>query len=189
MKEFQTAAEEWPGNPDLKNSANTFFGTEDVQNQSTTEFDRLVSDQNYREIFDKQLAFAPAVHGDTAREQQLKDALEKVQKAEIASEKANMLVMNGDVDGAWETIEAAVKDWPDDVKLNKMLADLSSRSADFVSAINKARDAESKKEYGYSLTWFVNAQSYYPASTIAIAGIDEVSKLILSPHGESTAQN
>jgi hypothetical protein len=189
MKEFQTAAEEWPGNPELKDSANTFFGTEDVQNQSTAEFDRLVADQNYRAIFDKQLAFAPAVRGDATREQQLKDALEKVQKAEMASEKANMLVMNGDVDGAWETIEEAVKDWPDDLKLNKMLADLSSRSADFVSAIDKARDAEAKKEYGYSLTWYVNAQSYYPASTIAIAGIDEVSKRILSPHSDAAVQN
>jgi hypothetical protein len=189
MKEFQTAAEDWPGNPDLKSAANTFFGTEDVQNQSTTEFDRLVADQNYREIFAKQLAFAPAVHGDATREQQLKDALTKVQNAEIASEKANMLMMNGDVDGAWETIEAATKDWPDDLKLNKLLADLSSRSADFVSAINKARDAESKKEYGYSLTWYVNAQSYYPASTIAMAGIDNVSKLILSPHGASSEQD
>jgi lipopolysaccharide biosynthesis regulator YciM len=149
----------------------------------------MVTAQDYRGIFDKQIQFATAVHGDATREQQLKDALLKVQKAEMASEKANMLVMNGDVDGAWETIEAATKDWPDDLKLNKLLADLSSRSADFVSAVNKARDAQSKKEYGYSLTWYVNAQSYYPASTIALAGIDTVSKLILSPHGDSTAQD
>jgi hypothetical protein len=189
MKEFQTAAEEWPGNPDLQGASDSFFGKEDVKNQSTDDFDRLVQDQNYREIFEKQLAFAPAVHGDLKREQQLKDALVKVQKAEMASEKANMLVMNGDVDGAWETIEAAVDDWPDDVKLNKMLASLSTRCADFVSAINKARDAESKKEYGYSLTWYVNAQSYYPSSTIANSGIDEVSKEILASGGDKNASS
>ena len=55
MKEFQTAAEEWPGNPDLQTSASGFFSTEDLQNQSTTEFDRLIQDQNYREIFEKQV--------------------------------------------------------------------------------------------------------------------------------------
>jgi len=152
-----------------------------VQNESTSEFDRLIQEQNYRGIFDKQLAFATAVRGDTTREQQLKDALTTVQKAEMASEKANMLVMNGDVDGAWETIELAAKDWPDDLKLNKLLAGLSERSSDFVSAVNKARDAEAKKELGYSLTWYVNAQSIYPASTIAHEGIDRVSKQILSP--------
>ncbi len=89
--------------------------------------------------------------------------------------------MNGDVVGAWETIEIATQDWPDDMKLNKLLANLSGRSADFVSAINKARDAEAKKEMGYSLTWYVNAQNSYPASTIANEGIDRISKQILSP--------
>jgi tetratricopeptide (TPR) repeat protein len=180
MEEFQTAAEEWPGNPDLQTSASGFFNTEDMQNQSTADFDRLVQEQNYRGIFDKQLAFAPAVKGDATRVQQLKDALVKVQKAEMATEKANLLVMNGDVDGAWETIEAAVKDWPDDMKLNRMLADLSGRSSDFVSAINHAREAEAKKEMGYSLTWYVNAQALYPASAIANDGIDRISKQILS---------
>src|SRR5271154_6937832 len=102
-------------------------------------------------------------------------------KAETASEKANMLVMNGDVNGAWETIDLAVKDWPDDMKLNKLLASLSERSADFVSALNKASDAEAKKELGYSLTWYVNALNLYPASTLANDGINRVSKQILSP--------
>jgi hypothetical protein len=185
MQEFQTAAEEWPGNPDLRTSASGFFNTEDLQNQSTTEFDRLVQDQNYRAIFDKQIAFAPAIKGDATREQQLKDALLKVQKAEMAAQKANMLAINGDPDGAWETIELAVKDWPDDMKLNKLLADLSGHSADFVSALNKARDAEDKQELGYSLTWYVNAQGYYPASVIANEGIDRVSKQILSPPAAS----
>ncbi len=187
MQEFQTAGEEWPGNPDLLTISNSFVNHEDVQNQSTDDFDRLVKEQSYRQIFDNALAFGAAVKGDATRTQQLTDAVTKVQKAEAAAEKANMLVMNGDVDGAWETIEEAAKDWPDDTKLNRLLADLSGRSADFVSAVNKARDAESKKEVGYSLTWYVNAQSLYPASTIANDGIQRLSKQILSPgtDGES----
>jgi hypothetical protein len=187
MQEFQTAAEEWPGNPDLNTSSNTFFKTESGQNEASTDFDRLEQAGDFRTIFDRQIEFAVAVKGDTTREQQLKDALDKVGKAKMAEEKANMLVMGGDVDGAWETIESATKDWPDDVKLNKMLADLSGRSADFVSAVNKARDAESKKELGYSLTWYVNAQGYYPASKIANDGIDRVSKLILNPPSASAS--
>jgi hypothetical protein len=186
MQDFQTAGELWPGNPDLMTISNSFFSHEDVQNKSTDDFDRLVKEGNYREIFDNQLAYGAAIGDDATRKQQLKDALEKVGKAEMAAEKANMLVMNGDVDGAWETIEAAARDWPDDNKLNKLLADLSGRSADFVSAVNKARDAEAKKEIGYSLTWYVNAQSLYPASTIANDGIQRLSKQILAP-GEDTA--
>jgi hypothetical protein len=141
----------------------------------------MVKEQNDRGIFDHQLEFALAVKGDATREQQLKDALEKVGKAKVAEEKANTLMMNGDVDGAWETVELATKAWPDDMKLNKLLADLSGRSADFVSALNKARDAEAKKELGYSLTWYVNAQNAYPPSQIANEGIDRITKQILSP--------
>jgi tetratricopeptide (TPR) repeat protein len=191
MKEFQTAAEEWPGNPDLNTSANSFFKSENTADEATGDFDRLEKDENFRAIFDRKLEFALAVKGDTTREQQLKDALEKVEKAEEAEQKANAMAIAGDVDGAWETVELASKDWPDDVKLNKLLAQFSEQGADFVSAVNKAREAESKKELGYSLTWYVNAQSQYPASTIANDGIERVSKLVLSPaaNGNATSKD
>jgi tetratricopeptide (TPR) repeat protein len=190
MEEFQAAAEAWPGNPDLHDSATGFFNSQDSKSQAVTEFDRLEQEQNYRAIFDKQLVFAPAVHGDAQREDQLKAALEKVQKSEAASEKANALVLNGDVYGAWETIQAAAKDWPDDNKLNKQLADLSGRATDFVAAINKARDAEAKKNIGFSLTWYLNAQHIYPPSTIANDGIDRLSKLLLAgDHPAGSAAN
>lgn len=179
MEEFQGAAQAWPGNPDLKDKALTFFNTQDVQSQALTEFDRLVEEQNYRAIFDKQLAFAPAIRGDAKREDSLKTALEAIKNAEMASEKANVLMLNGDYFGAWEVIELASTKLPDDKKLNKLRADLSGRSAEFVAAINKARDAESRKEYGFSLTWYVNAQRQYPASSIANEAIERLTKQLL----------
>jgi tetratricopeptide (TPR) repeat protein len=180
MDEFQAAAEAWPGNPDLHDSATDFFSSQDLKTQSVTEFDRLVQEQNYRAISNKQLVYAPAISGDAQREEQLNSALGKVQKAELASEKANGLVLNGDVYGAWETIQRAVTDWPDDNELNKQLADLAGRAADFVAAVNKAREAEARKNIGYSLTWYLNAQHIYPPSVIANEGIDRLSKALLS---------
>ncbi len=179
MEEFQAAAEAWPGNPDLQDKALTFFDTQDMKSQALVEFDRLVEEQNYRAIFDKQLGFAPAIKGDAKREEALKTALLSIKDAEMASEKANVLMMNGDFFGAWETIELASTKLPDDKKLNKLRADLSGRSAEFVSAINKARDAEGRNEIGFSITWFVNAQRQYPASQIANEGIDRLSKKLL----------
>ena len=179
MEEFQAAAEAWPGNPDLEDKALTFFDTQDVKTQSLTEFDRLAEEQNYRVIFDKQLAFAPAIKGDAKREEAFKKALETVKNAEMASEKANVMMLNSDFFGAWEVIELASVDLPDDKKLNKLRADLSGRSAEFVASINKARDAEGRNEEGYSLTWYVNAQRQYPASQIANQGIDRLSKKLL----------
>jgi len=179
MEEFQAAAEAWPGNPDLEDKALTFFDTQDVKSQTLVEFDRLAEDQNYRAIFDKQLAFAPAIKGDAKREEAFKTALQSVKDAEMASEKANVMMMNGDFFGAWETIEMASVNLPDDKKLNRLRADLSGRSAEFVASINKARDAEARNESGYSLTWFVNAQKQYPASQIANQGVERLSKKLL----------
>ena len=180
MEDFQAAAETWPGNPDLKDKALSFFNSQDLQTQSLTEFDRLVTEGNYRGIFDKQLYFAPAMKDDKKRQEQLKDAMEKVKLAEMAIEKANLLRANGDVCGAWETVELAVKDLPNDIKLNKLLGDLSGKGAEFVSAINKAREAEARKELGYSLTWYAIAQRSYPASQIANQAMERLADEIVS---------
>ena len=185
MEEFQAAAEAWPGNPDLQDKALAFFETQDVKTQSLTEFDRLFAEANYRVIFDKQLAFAPAMKDDTKRQEQLKSVLEKIKNAEMASEKASALVLNGDPFGAWEAIELASKDFPEDGKLNRLRADLSGRSAEFVSAINRARDAEARHESGFSLSWYVNAQRQYPASRIANEAIERLTKQVLG--GEKSA--
>lgn len=181
MEEFQAAAEAWPGNPELQDKAGSFFDTQDLQSQSLVEFDRLVAEQNYRAIFEKQLAFAPALKDDPKRIETLKNALESIKNAEMASEKANLLMINGDFFGAWETIELATANLPDDKKLNRLRADLSGRSAEFVTSINKARDAEGRDEIGYSLTWYANAQRQYPASQIANKGIDRLTKKLLNP--------
>jgi tetratricopeptide (TPR) repeat protein len=180
MSDFQDAAQTWPGNPDLKDKAALFFNTEDTQTQSLDEFDRLVKEGNYRGIYDKQLVFAPAMKDDTKRQQQLKDALTKVTLAETAIEKATLMESNGDVDGAWETVQAAAKDLPDDNKLNNLRADLAGKAADFVAAINKAKEAEDKQELGYSLSWYAVAQRAYPASQIANQAIDRLSKGVLA---------
>jgi hypothetical protein len=109
----------------------------------------------------------------------MKDALEKVKIAEVAIEKANLMRANGDVFGAWETVELASKKLPDDLKLNALRGETAGRGAEFVAAINKARDAEERKELGFSLTWYAIAQRQYPASTIANDRIKRLSDEIL----------
>ena len=180
MDEFQEAAKAWPGNPALQDSSATFFDAQDAKSQAVTEFDRLSTEGNYRVIFEKQLVFATAVHGDAKREDQLKSALEKIKNAEIASEKANMMRNAGDVFGAWETIELAAKNLPNDNKLNALRADLSGKGAEFVAAISKAKDAEIRGELGFSLSWYAVAQRYYPASVMANEAIERLSKQLLA---------
>jgi tetratricopeptide (TPR) repeat protein len=183
MEDFQQAAEAWPENPDLKDKALSFFNSEDDKTQSLDEFDRLVAENNYRGIYDKQLMFAPAMKDDPKRQDELKAALGKVKIAETATEKATLMEANGDFDGAWETVQLAIKDLPEDVKLNSLRGDLAAKGAEFVSAISKAQDAEAKQELGYSLSWYAVAQRLYPASQIANQAIDRISKAILAKSG------
>ena len=147
MKEFQTAAEEWPGNPDLNTSANSFFKSENTADEATGDFDRLEKDANFAQRSStaswnsrsRSRVTPPASSSSRTRSK-------KSRRPRKPSKKANAMAIAGDVDGAWETVELAAKDWPDDVKLNKLLAQFSEQGADFVSAVNKAREAESKKE-------------------------------------------
>jgi hypothetical protein len=183
MDEFEAAAKTWPGNPDLQSASNAFFQSEDAGNQSVAEFDRLLAEKNYRAIFDKQLVFAPALHGDRSRQAALADALEKIKHAEIASDKAAELQAAGDACGAWEAVELAAKELPDDNRLDSLRAELSAKAAEFVAAISNAQDAETRSDIGYSLSWYAVAQHYYPASAIANDGIARLSKAILNPKG------
>lgn len=179
MAEFQKAAEVWPGNPELERSAQTFITANDAGNQQLVEFDRLVADGNIRGVFEKQHAFAPAIKDDPKRVEQFKDALEKVKVAEVALEKAATFRNNGDVFGAWETVELAVQMFPNDNKLNILRGELAGRGAEFVAALNKAKEAEARSEWGYGLSCYAVAQRYYPASQIANQAIERLSKQIL----------
>lgn len=183
MAQFQASADVWPGNPDLQAMADSFFQSQDLKIQAINDFDRLAQAKNYRAIFDRQIVFAPVIAGNVIRERQLKTALETVGQAKMSVEQAKRQAAAGDICGAWETIDSALQVWPDDQKLNQCLADLSARGPDFVTAINRARDAEASDELGYSLTWYVKAKTFYPPSRVASTGIDRVSKQILTSHG------
>ncbi len=179
LDEFKAAATAWPGNPDLTTASNGYFESQDNKNKGVAEFDRAITEGNFRAVYDNQLPFLAAVRGDAEREKKFKAALEKVRDAEMATEKANLLARNGDNCGAWEALEAAAKGWPDDGKLNKMRAEMSIKATEFVSAINKAQEAETRKELGYSLTLYVQAQRRYPASQVANEAITRLSAQVL----------
>jgi hypothetical protein len=179
MEEIRAAAEAWPQNPDIETAALTFFSSQDVVNRSTLEFDQMFARQDYRAIFENQLQFAPAIRGDEKREALLKQALTTARNAELAIEKSNLLVRAGDAMGAWEILDAAVQAWPEDNKLNRLRSDLAIKASDFVSVLNKAQEAEARKEWGYSLSWYVSAQKLYPSSQVANDAIKRLSTTVI----------
>jgi hypothetical protein len=180
MNEFRAAAQSWPGNPDLDLAQLGFFNSQDVKTKLQVEFDRLISAKDYRAIFDKQLQLATALVGDNARIEQMKDALEKVKGVETAIEKANIFRRNNSMFAAWEALEMAARDWSDDSLLNKMRAELSGESAEFVHQIKKGEDAERAGQLGFSLACYLNAQRLYPASELAHTAVDRLSAKLLN---------
>lgn len=179
MAEFRSAAQTWPGNPDLDMAQLGFFHSQDAKTKHQEEFDRFFEAQNYRAIFDNQLPLATAIVGDKERIKHMKVALEKVKIAETAIEKASLFRRNNNPFGAWEAVELAAREWPEDSKLNQLRADLSSLSAEFVNQLKKGEEAERTGSYGYSLACYLNAQRLYPSSEMARESIERVGARIL----------
>jgi hypothetical protein len=187
MAEFRSAAQTWPGNPELDLAQLGFFNSQDNKNQLQQEFDRLFEGKNYRAIFDKQLQLAAAMAGDPKRIEQLKGVLEKMKGVEMAIEKANIFRRNSNSFGAWETLEQAARLSPDDSNLNRLRAELAADSSAFVYQLKKGEEAERAGNIGFSLACYLNAQRLYPASEMARAAIERLSNRILKKESKESS--
>jgi len=178
-KELRAAAEIWPRNPALAEVGNTIFTQSDVQQQAMNDFDRLLQQNNHRQIFEDRMRFIAAAALYPEKQKQLGEVLEKMTLVESAIVKAQEISKRGDPAGAWESAESARKEFPDDNKLNQLRADLTTQASEFVQAINRAEEFEKKDQPGSSLAWYLKARQLYPASTFAKAGIQRLGQQVL----------
>jgi hypothetical protein len=177
--ELRSAAEIWPRNPALAEVGNTIFTQSDVQQQAMNDLDRLLSQKNLRQISNDKLRFIAAAAMYPEKQQQLNDVLQRMAAVEIAILKAKEIAARGDAAGAWESVEAAQKDFPDDTELNQLRATLTTQAADFVQTLDRAETLEKQDQPGASLAWYLQARKKYPASTFAREGIDRLSAKVL----------
>ncbi len=176
--ELKEAAEVWPGNPKLKEIASKISEGTNVTYQTLSDFDRLLSQKNYRQIYEESYKYIAAIAMFPDRQKDLEDVMKRVQEIELSITKADEVAKRGDYPGAWETVEIAFAKFPDDSKLNQRRADYTTRAADFVKSIRNAQELEQKEQAGSSLAWFLKAQSMYPQSQYAHEGIDRLIKKI-----------
>lgn len=177
--ELKAAMEIWPRNPDLAQISTVIFNQADVQQQALTDLDRLITQKNYRQIFEDRVRFIAAAALYPEKQSQLRTILEDMQNVEGAIIRATEVAKRGDHAGAWEAAEKAVLTYPDDPKLNQLLATLTTDAADFVRSLRTAQDLEKKTQVGSSLAWYLKSQKIYPPSELAQAGIERLVKLIL----------
>src|SRR5438093_11068899 len=143
------------------------------------DLDQLISQHNYRQIYDDKMRFIAASAMYPSRQEQLKKVLEQMQTIETAIIQAGEIEKRGDYAGAWETVEKVFKQFPDDTKLNQLRATLTTEAADFVRTLRTAQQLEEKEQVGSSLAWFLKAQKIYPASEFAQDGVTRLVKKIL----------
>jgi hypothetical protein len=177
--ELKAATEIWPRNPALSEVSQMIYSQADVQSRALVDFDQLLSQKNYRQIFEDKMRFIAATSMHPEKMEQLRKVLEDMQVIDTSIIQAQEIEKRGDYAGAWESAEKAFRNFPDDNKLNQVRADLTTKAADFVHAIRQAEELEQKQQPGSSLAWFLKAQSQYPASEFAREGVDRLTKAIL----------
>lgn len=177
--ELKEATAIWPRNPKLAEVSGLIFSQSDSQQQAIVDLDHLLSQHNYRQIYNDQLRFIAATATYADRREQLQNVLLDMQKIEGAIIRAEEMSKRGDVNGAWESVQTVAKDFPDDTKLNQMRADLSTKAAEFVHILDRGKDMEDKNETGSALAWYLKALNVYPASQFAQDAIHRLSQEIL----------
>jgi hypothetical protein len=177
--ELRAAAEIWPRNPALAEMGGRIFSQSDVQQQAITDFDQLLGQKNYRQIYDDKMKFIAATAMFPEKQEQLRKVLEDMALVEAAIIRAQEVEKRGDFAGAWESAESAYRQFPEDNKLNQVRADLTTRAPDFVRALKQAEEQEKRDQLGSSLAWYLKAQKDYPASDFARQGIERINTQLL----------
>lgn len=177
-RELQAAAEIWPTNPQLKELSARIFAQADVAAQALSDFDQLLSQKNYRRIFDDKMRFIAATATQPEKQEALKKVLDNMTQIEIAMQQAAEIEKRGDSVAAWESIESVARNSPEDIKLNQYLANLTIKSAAFVNVLKSAEEYEKNARPACALTAYLAAQKLYPYSQFAKEGILRIVKQI-----------
>jgi hypothetical protein len=178
-KELTAAAEVWPQNPELADVSQKIFEHGDVQQKAIVDFDQLLSQKNYRQIFDNSARYIAAMALYPERQTQLQEVLQNMRTIEGAILRAEEMRRQSNFAGAWESVETVAPQFPNDSKLNQVRADLTTQAADFVRTVRGAQDLEKRDQIGAGLAWYLKAQKIYPMSEFAREGIDRLKKKIL----------
>ncbi len=179
-EKIKAATEIWPTNPKLvefRNLISQSGGLVALRN----DFDRLLSEKNFREIARRQYEIAPAIQGDAKREDAFKQIITNLTKIETALGKASEFSKVGQSYAAWEQLAELREQFPDDPKLGREIELLSSKVADFTKALTKAHEFEtrSEKQTGSALSWYLKARSIHPQSKFAEEGIKRLVREIM----------
>ncbi len=181
-EKIKAATEIWPTNPKLSEFRAMISGASTIVT-ARNDFDRLLSEGNFREIAKRQYEIAPTIQGDAKREDAFKQIMTNLMKIEAALGKASEFSKVGQNYAAWEQLAELREQFPDDPKLGRELELLAPKVADFTLALDKAKQFENRtpKQTGSALSWYLKARNIYPQSNLADTGSKRLINEILAP--------
>ena len=175
---LERATKIWPQNPGVKEFANQVVSRQDTLAQKVPEFDRLMAESKWREIFNKKLEYALALAQDKERSDKLRKVVQRVGELDANIQKALMLATQNNPYLAWDVIVEAYKIDSDDLVLAKTRSDIAPLVAGYAQLIGRAEKLEKEGAEAAALAAWLSAQDLNPASPACGAAVKRLARSV-----------
>ena len=175
---LERATKIWPQNPAVKEFANQVVSRQDTLAQKIPEFDRLLEESKWRDIYNKKLEFALALAQDKERSEKLRKVVNRVGELDANIQKAAMLASQNNPYLAWDVIVEAYKTESDDLVLAKTRSDIAPLVAAYARLIGQAERLEKDGAAAAALAAWLSAQDLNPASPACGAAVKRLARSV-----------
>ena len=175
---LERAAKIWPQNPGVKDFANQVVSRQDTLAQKIPEFDRLMTESKWRDIYNKKLDYALALAQDKEHSEKLRKVVNRVGELDANIQKASVLAQQNNPYLAWDVIVEVYKTESDDLVLAKTRSDIAPLVANYAQLIGHAEKLEKDGAEAAALTAWLSAQDLNPASPACAAAVKRLAKSV-----------
>jgi hypothetical protein len=175
---LERAAKIWPQNPGVKDFATQVVSRQDTLAQKIPEFDRLMAESKWRDIYNKKLEYALALAQDKERSEKLRKVVNRVGELDANIQKASVLATQNNPYLAWDVIVEVYKTESDDIVLAKTRSDIAPLVANYAQLIGHAEKLEKDGAEAAALTAWLSAQDLNPASPACGAAVKRLAKSV-----------
>ena len=175
-KNIEKAALLWPLNPGIQAFNDELLGLTKGISTYVKKFDENVERGNFRDIMDEAPEYGIAFKNDSERAKKLREIVVKISQIDSLIAQAAEFERQKSPYFAWDILENASRIDSADPVLARAIARLAPEVSDYVKALNRAKDAENKKEFAAALNYYLAAQKIFPASQACRMGIERVAE-------------
>ena len=162
----------------MKEFANQVVSRQDTLAQKVPEFDRLMTESKWRDIYNKKLEYALALAQDKERSEKLRKVVNRVGELDANIQKASVLASQNNPYLAWDVIVETYKTESDDLVLAKTRSDIAPLVANYAQLIGHAEKLEKDGAEAAALTAWLSAQDLNPASPACGAAVKRLAKSV-----------